>query len=226
MITLAVDTAAHLCAACVYDGDRDKVLASVTEDIGRGHAERLFAVIGKALEQAALDYGHLQRLGVCIGPGSFTGVRVGVAAMRGLSLALSIPAVGITLFEALAETAPKGTSLMVLLDARRGEVYAQLYDGLCNPDGPPAVLSVADAAHLARQSGAALTGSGARLLFEADDPLTETIIGDASTADIDMIARLAARAPAPDTPPRPLYLRSADAKPQSGFAVARQGAEP
>ena len=224
MITLAVDTAAHLCAACVYDPDRDRVLGKVVEDIGRGHAERLFSIIEKTLDKAGLDYRDLHRLGVNIGPGSFTGVRVGVASMRGLSLALSIPVVGVTAFEGLAGTAPKGEPLLVLIDARRGEVYAQLFDAHGNADGAPAALSIEAAGELATQSGALLIGSGAALLFQAGDSAATAILDDAPTGDIEITARLAAKAAPMGEPPKPLYLRSADAKPQSGFAVARQGA--
>lgn len=224
MITLAIDTAAQLCAACVHDSVADKVLGKAVEDLGRGHAERLFAVINRALDDAAVAYGGLQRLGVCIGPGSFTGVRVGVAAMRGLSLALSVPLVGVTVFDGMAQAAPRGNPLFVILDARRGEVYAQLFDQDGHADGSPAVLTLEAAGKIARQSQATLTGSGAALLFDAEDKADQRILGDASTADIETIARLAAQAKPPAIQPKPLYLRSADAKPQDGFAVARQGA--
>ncbi|MCP4318421.1 MAG: tRNA (adenosine(37)-N6)-threonylcarbamoyltransferase complex dimerization subunit type 1 TsaB [Hyphomicrobiales bacterium] len=225
MITLAIDTAAHLCAACVYDSVEDKVLGKAVEDLGRGHAERLFAVIRQALDEAAMDYSDLQRLGVCIGPGSFTGVRVGVAAMRGLSLALSVPLVGVTIFDGLAQAAPKGRPLFVLLDARRGEVYVQLFDQDGNADGSPAAMSLEAAGERVRQSQAALTGSGASLVFDADDKAGRLIVDYASTADIETIARLGAQGRPQESQPEPLYLRSADAKPQSGFAVERQGAK-
>lgn len=220
MRVLAVDTAAHLCAACIYDSTRDAVLGRTVEDIGRGHAERLFAVIDRTLSQSSLTYDDLDRLGVCVGPGSFTGVRVGVSAMRGLSLALSLPVVGVTLFDALAHGAPRGEPLLVALDARRGEVYAQAYDAQGLVSGPPAVLSHEAARQAARQSGATLTGSGAPVLFAGD--ASPPIANDAATSDIQTIARLAADPGAPLDKPRPLYLRSADAKPQSGFTVERQ----
>ncbi len=223
MRTLAVDTAAHLCAACIHDSARETVLGRTVEDIGRGHAEWLFSVIDRTLDEAALTYGDLDRLGVCTGPGSFTGVRVGVSAMRGLSLALSLPIVGVTLFDALAQDAPRGEPLLVVLDARRGEVYAQAYDEAGMAAGEPAVLTVEAACRIARRSGANLTGSGAPLLMSGD--LTSKIVSEASTSDIATIARLAACADMPAQKPKPLYLRSADAKPQSGFAVERQGGQ-
>jgi tRNA threonylcarbamoyladenosine biosynthesis protein TsaB len=130
--------------------------------------------------------------------------------------------VPVTLFDAFAMSAPRGKPLLVLLDARRGEVYAQLYDAKGNADGPPAVLSVEAARQVALQSAATLTGSGAPLLFDAGAAKAR-IVDDAPTSDIETIARLAARAGEQAGPPVPLYLRSADAKPQSGFAVERRG---
>lgn len=224
MRILAVDTAAHLCAACIYDSTRGAVLGRTVEDIGRGHAERLFAVIEQTLHQASMTYGDLNRLGVCVGPGSFTGVRVGVSAMRGLSLALSLPVVGVTLFDALALTARRGEPVLVVLDARRGEVYAQAYDAHGLASGPPAVLSLETARQVVRQSGATVTGSGAPVLFAGDASVKIADVG--ATADIETIARLAADAHAPLDRPKPLYLRSADAKPQSGFAVERRAGHP
>lgn len=223
MRTLAVDTAAHFCAACIYDSARDTVAGRAVEDIGRGHAERLFAVIDQALGEASLTFGDLDRLGVCVGPGSFTGVRVGVSAMRGLSLALKRPVVGVTLFDALAHDAPRGAPVFVVLDARRGEVYAQAFDKEGVAEGDPDVLSVEAACETVQRSGAVLTGSGAPLLVAAG--ARSTIVSDGSTSDINTIARIAALADSPVDKPKPLYLRSADAKPQSGFAVERLGGQ-
>ncbi|MEM6461816.1 MAG: tRNA (adenosine(37)-N6)-threonylcarbamoyltransferase complex dimerization subunit type 1 TsaB [Pseudomonadota bacterium] len=221
MITLSVDTAAHLCAACIYDASRDQVLARCVEDIGRGHAERLFTVIETALNNAAVGYDDVQQLGVCVGPGSFTGVRIAVAAVRGFSLALSVPASGVTVFDGLALEAPRGRPFLVLLDARRGEVYARLYDETGAAVSPPAALSLFDAQKLAQRHDAALIGSGASLMTDAG----WTIYSEAATAPVETIARLAADAGSQREKPKPLYLRAADAKPQTGFAVQRLSVE-
>lgn len=221
MRTLAVDTAAHLCAACIYDSARDTVSARAVEDIGRGHAEHLFAIVETALDEASLTYSDLDRLAVCVGPGSFTGVRIGVSAMRGLSLALSLPVVGVTRLDALAQDAPRGEPLFVVLDARRGGVYAQAFDEEGLAEGEPAVLSVEAACKMVERSGAVLTGSGASLLIAAG--AQSRVVSDASTPDVATIARIASLADVPADKPKPLYLRSADAKPQIGFAVERLG---
>ena len=220
MITLAIDTSARLCAACVYDAAHSAVLGQSVEDIGRGHAERLFPVIDQALHAASRTYDDIERLGVCIGPGSFTGVRVGVSAMRGLALALSRPVVGITAFEALAMNAPRGRPVLIVQDARRGEVYAQLFDGKGAEAAAPAAMSFAAAAGLARQHRAVLLGSGAPLVA-AEDAELEVTDGEA-LADIVCIARCAAVKEPSQAAPKPLYLRGADAKPQTGFALPRR----
>src|SRR5690606_16493325 len=88
MIVLAIDTAGVDCSAALYDGETGRMLAAVTDMIGKGHAERLMSLIDEALAQASLELTDVDRIAVVIGPGSFTGIRVGVAAARGLALAL------------------------------------------------------------------------------------------------------------------------------------------
>ncbi len=223
MIVLAVDTAAHLCAACLYDSADGTVLAKRTEDIGRGHAERLFPVIDEVMGSRA--YQELDRLAVCVGPGSFTGVRVGVAAMRGLSLALELPLIGISVFDSMARSAGEYRPLLVVIDARRDEVYARMFraDGAADP---PRVLSPQEACDLALRSGAVLTGSGVPVLrpFLPAAPDGPSVLGETATADIASLAAIAAaREPGPDRPV-PLYLRPPDARPQTGFALPRREA--
>ncbi|MDA4846309.1 tRNA (adenosine(37)-N6)-threonylcarbamoyltransferase complex dimerization subunit type 1 TsaB [Hoeflea poritis] len=222
MITLAIDTSARLCAACVYDAAHEAVLGQAIEDIGRGHAERLFPVIDQALGAASTAYDDIGRLGVCIGPGSFTGVRVGVSAMRGLALALSRPVVGISVFEAQIPDVPRGRPVLIVQDARRGEVYAQLFDGKGAAVSAPAAMPCEAAADLARKHGAFLLGSGARLVAKAGEGAALEVADHDAKADIVRIARCAAEKQPSEDAPKPLYLRGADAKPQTGFALPRQ----
>lgn len=225
MILLAIDTAASLCAACVHDGDAGAELGREVLDIGKGHAERLIGVIESAFGRAGLAYADLDRVGVSIGPGSFTGVRVGVATARGLALALGIPAVGVNTLEALAAEAHADfpdRPILAAIDGRRGDLYCAVYA----PDdavlSEPAAISVADAILLARRHDAALVGNGGDAILAAagNYPPLDTGLHKA-TADIGFYARLAAASGAKNEKPKPLYLRGADAKPQSGFALAR-----
>ncbi|MEO9830291.1 MAG: tRNA (adenosine(37)-N6)-threonylcarbamoyltransferase complex dimerization subunit type 1 TsaB, partial [Nitratireductor sp.] len=105
MKVLAIDTAAELCAACVFDAGASRELGRSVREIGKGHAEALIPVMAGALAAAGCDYSDLGAIAVAAGPGSFTGVRIGVAAARGLALALDIPATGVTTLAALAHDA-------------------------------------------------------------------------------------------------------------------------
>jgi tRNA threonylcarbamoyl adenosine modification protein YeaZ len=227
MILLAIDTAASLCAACIYDAATGREVGREVLDIGKGHAERLIGVVDSALGQAGITYKDLDRVGVSIGPGSFTGVRVGVATARGFALALGIPAMGVDTLEALASEAQAkfpDRAVLAAIDGRRGDLYGAVH----GPDGvilsTPAAISVAEAVSLADRRDAALAGNGADAILAAAEGKTPFDTGlRGATADIACYARLAAAREATGDKPRPLYLRGADAKPQSGFALARAG---
>ncbi|TKT74867.1 tRNA (adenosine(37)-N6)-threonylcarbamoyltransferase complex dimerization subunit type 1 TsaB [Aquamicrobium sp. LC103] len=228
MKILAIDTAAKLCAACVLDTEAGELGREVL-DLGKGHAERLMGVIGSALDAARIAYGGLDAIAVSVGPGSFTGVRVGVATARGLALALNIPAVGVTTLEALAleaRRATPGKPVLAAIDAGRGQAYVALFAADGSPERGAQVLSVSDAEDLVRRDGLVLVGSAAALLAGRAGVEAE-IAGLDPTADIGSYARIAAARLADgagkDLPkPRPLYLREADAKPQSDFALSRR----
>ncbi len=202
MIFLAIDTAANLCAACVCDtqgGERGRAVL----DLGKGHAEHLMAVIEEALAAAGCAYADLDAVAVSVGPGSFTGVRVGVSAARGLALALGIPAVGVSTLEALAAEARGDTPRAVLarVEAGRGQAYVAAYAADGAPTFGPAAVTVEEA-----------------------DAMTADTLAAGTTADIAVYARLAAAklAAGHAEKPKPLYLRDADAKPQGSFALPRK----
>ncbi|TRL42160.1 tRNA (adenosine(37)-N6)-threonylcarbamoyltransferase complex dimerization subunit type 1 TsaB [Rhizobium straminoryzae] len=218
MKILAIDTAGVDCSAAVLDASTDVLLASVTERIGKGHAERLMAMIEEVLATAGLSLHDLDRVAVTIGPGSFTGIRVGVAAARGLALALGIPSVGVTTLEALAQShlaAHPGEPVIAAMDAKRDEIYAQAFDGQGEPLGEPAILTLEGLSELAARHGAAVIGTAAVLVSGL--PAS----GEPDRFDIAMVARIGAKAKAEMSRPKPLYLRGPDAKPQDGFALAR-----
>jgi tRNA threonylcarbamoyladenosine biosynthesis protein TsaB len=227
MILLAVDTALDACSAAVaFERDGTVEVVGVTEVIGRGHAECLMRVVDDALARAGVAHADLDGYAVSIGPGSFTGIRVGVAAVRGFALAAGKPAVAVTTLEALAREVRSIVSdrpLLAVLDARKDEVYAQAFDA----DGRPLDAAVvAPAARIARRAadlGAVLIGSGAPLLA-AVDPAFDIVAATPFPA-IDTIARLALPRLAVATPatprPSPLYVRAPDAKPQGAARLAR-----
>lgn len=225
MNILAIDTAASLCAVCVYDAQAGRELARVVNDIGTGHAERLVNDIEAALGLAGIAYGQLGRIAVSTGPGSFTGVRVGIATARGLALALKVPAVGITTLEALATEARAGfpgRPVLVAIDARRDELYVELYSADGTVAATAAVRTLPETAELARSDDPVLAGSAAPLVLGAAGRKLD-IAGDAASADIATFARLAATRPADAERPRAAYLRNPDAKVQAGFILPRSG---
>ena len=131
---LGIDTSAGQCSVALISGDR---VWSKTDGMDRGHAEALFPMIETVLADAGVNYGELERIAVCTGPGSFTGVRIGVAAARGLALGLGVPAIGITRFEALA-VSEHGAST-VALPGRGGEIFVQDFYADGAPAGAPRI---------------------------------------------------------------------------------------
>lgn len=214
MIVLAIDTAGTGCYAALYDSDTDTVLGADGADIGRGHAERLMEFVDGALAAAGLDLPSVERVAVTVGPGSFTGIRVGVAAARGLALALGIPAVGVSSLAALAADRQAGTPLLVAMDAKRDEVYWQAFAADGQPLSPPALAGLEEARGIAAAHDGALAGSAAALLRAEAPQETDGV-------SIATVARLGARLDPQGHLPRPLYLRGPDAKPQAGFAIRR-----
>jgi tRNA threonylcarbamoyl adenosine modification protein YeaZ len=226
MKLLAIDCSASLCAACVYDAQAGKELGRAVLDLGKGHAEQLMAVVGDALKNAGASFPDLGAVAVSVGPGSFTGVRVGVSAARGFALALKIPAIGVTTLEALAaESRDKfGTrNVLSALDGGRGEIQAAVYDGLGGMLYAPAVITLSQAAELATEFSPVLAGTAAKVIADAVPSQAFDFGPLGATADIAIYARLAARKGAVGDKPAPLYLREPDAKPQAGFILPRSG---
>lgn len=129
---LGIDTAANQCAVALVDGER---VWRRAEAMARGHAEALFPMIDAVLAESGTTIQHITRIGVCTGPGSFTGVRIGVAAARGLSLGLSVPAIGVTRFEALRTSGDHSVSV----PGRGGEIIIQDFGPDGRPSGAPRI---------------------------------------------------------------------------------------
>lgn len=226
VLALAIDCSARFCAVALYRGDGDRVLAQSSPDIGRGHAEQLPGVLDAVLKQAGAGLSGVERLGVTIGPGSFAGIRVGVAFARGLALAMNVPAIGVGTLEALAVPAALASRrpVMAVFDARRDRVWAILAGADGAVMSPAAEMSPQAAAGLAAQSDCAIIGSGAHLLADHDPSLQARTIGDDAAPAIAEVARIATRLDPATNPAEPRYLREADAKPQSGFALPHKSA--
>jgi tRNA threonylcarbamoyl adenosine modification protein YeaZ len=168
-LILACDTTQGACSACVY---QNGVLAAQTLPMQKGHAEALLPMIDAVLRAAKCTPQQIDRLAVTNGPGTFTGVRVGLAAMRGLALALAVPLKAYGTLHVMARAAETQDRMIVAVDARRDSFYAQAFNGVKTALGAPqalcadAVLALADDFENSAESDKiALIGSGAELLM-------------------------------------------------------------
>lgn len=216
---LALETSSSLCAACILDPASGRVVADVSNDIGRGHAERLMDDVAEALKHAGIGYPNLSSIAVGVGPGSFTGIRVGVAAARGFALALQIPVRGVTSFQAIALQAAGGKAMLIVQDAGREELYVQRFDARAKPLGAPEAVTLQMLVQRLPDAPLFACGSGAHLLAGKGGV---EICGTPVIATAASVAR-ASLDPSMIVAPKPLYLRAPDAKPQAGFAIARSG---
>lgn len=203
---LALDTCLTACSAAILDGGR--VLAARSEAMPRGHQERLAPLVRELAAEAGVGFADLTRVGVTVGPGSFTGLRVGVAFAKGLGAALDIPVVGVGTLEAMAHG--REGFVVAAIDARRNQLYLQLFgDGaaLTPPDALTAEDAAARIAEVYHGGQATLVGTGATLL---EGVIAGAAVDIPDGPDPVAVARLAAVAPI--RPVRPLYLRAPDAK--------------
>jgi tRNA threonylcarbamoyl adenosine modification protein YeaZ len=200
-LVLAFDTSAAHCAAALLSGDQ--VIAERYEPMEKGQAERLMPMLAEMLAEAGVAWRDLARIGVGTGPGNFTGVRIAVAAARGLALGLGIPALGVSSLQAQAFGA-KG-AVLSSLDARKGAIYLQSF-GLPKDHA----AQIFDLAHLPPLPSATCIGFAADILAAHSAGQT----APPHHRLCDAIARLAQAQSAANSPrPAPFYLRSADAAP-------------
>ena len=229
MRILAFDTALDACSAAVWEDGR--VLAHASVAAARGHAEILFPMLGRILDEAGLTYGDIDRFAATVGPGSFTGVRVGLAAARGLALGRGKPAVGVTTLEAIAATAardfalPVGARIAVAIDARRGELYVQIFDVAETALTPVTVPEIVAHGDIPARFTAPMivVGSGGEIVKSATGGRKGLDCRpEPARADPAVIAALAAAldVTADQPPPSPLYLRAPDAKLPGGIDPA------
>jgi len=228
MRVLAIDTALGACACAVLDTDHGGILATESLPMVRGHAEALMPLVARVLAVANLAFVEIDRIAVTVGPGSFTGLRVGVSAARGIALAANKPAVGLTTLTAFAAphiATDDVTPLMAVIDARNNNVFMQLF----GPGGrslmSPRLTALDDAVRTAMLGPARIVGSAANSIaaaWPASQPLPPLV--DAQSApNIEWVARLGAAAIADDTAvPKPLYLRAPDAQPQDAARLPRR----
>lgn len=217
MKVLVIDTALGACAAGVFEDGRAR--GERRELMTRGHQERIGGLVRDAVAEAG-GFAGLDRVGVTVGPGSFTGLRVGLAFAQGLGAALDRPVLGLSTLDALAASAPADDGLVAAaIDARRGQVYLRLFrDGA--PLGGPEALPLDEALARIRSAGGdalpRLVGTGGALLARTfPETLAAAPLFDLPAPSPAALARLTATLDPAQAPPRPLYLRAPDAMPPS-----------
>ena len=226
MRVLAIDTALEACSAAVLDTSGG-ITASETVVMTRGHAEALMPLVARVMIRAGIEFGDLDRIAVTTGPGSFTGLRVGISAARGIALAAGKSAIGLSTLAGFA--APliaddDSTQVVAAIDARHDHIYLQVFGVNGRTLVGPRTATVRDAARAAMTAPARIIGSAAKKLAAAwpkgaEPPL---LVEQRGAPDIDWIARLGAAAAEAHGPPKPLYLRAPDAQPQNAARLPRR----
>src|SRR5882672_3751017 len=167
MLVLAIDTALAACAAAVLDTQRGAIIASETLSLARGHAEAVMPLIARVMDHAGIEFKALDRIAVTTGPGSFTGLRVGISAARGIALAAGKPAIGLTTLSGFAAphiAADDTKSVVAAIDARHDHVYLQVFGPGGRTVVPPRIAPLKEALRAAMTGPARIVGSGAELI--------------------------------------------------------------
>jgi tRNA threonylcarbamoyladenosine biosynthesis protein TsaB len=218
MLILAIDTALDACSAGVLDTRAGKLIAQESQAMKRGHAEALMPLIARVVKQAGVAFTRLDRIAVTTGPGSFTGLRVGLSAARGIALAADKPIVGLTTLAAYAAPVVgvnQEHPVISAIDARHDHVYFQVVSGDGGSLVPPRVAPIAEALDASRFGAPLLVGNAAGILADrwpADAP-PPFRVDPQPAPDITWLAWLGAAVSPDSAPARPYYLRAPDAKP-------------
>ena len=222
---LGLDTAAGNCSVALWT---DGAILDRSEEFERGHAERLLPMLRDLVADAGIALRAIDAVAVTVGPGAFTGLRIGLAAARGIALAAGVPCFGVTTLEAIAEdvgrlrrdhAVPATLPLLVVLDSKRRDFYAQVFAANATPLTPPQVNDAERLAAAVAGDAVLVAGDGAPALVAALAALGREAIAVAGcrTPQAAAVVRLAAgrwmQGERPSAPPAPLYLRPADTGP-------------
>jgi tRNA threonylcarbamoyladenosine biosynthesis protein TsaB len=217
MLILAIDTALDACAAGVLDTEAGKLVAQESIAMKRGHAEALMPLIARVMKAWGLAFAALDRIAVTTGPGSFTGLRVGLSAARGLALAANKPVVGVTTLSAYAAPVVSESGeqpVITAIDARHDQVYFQAVSGNGSPLIRPRVAPIEEALGASRFGAPYLVGNAARILADRwpAHALPPFKVDAQPAPDIAWVGWLGAAVSPNTAPARPFYLRAPDAK--------------
>jgi tRNA threonylcarbamoyladenosine biosynthesis protein TsaB len=219
MLILAIDTAL---AACVLDTNAEKLIAQESQPMKRGHAEALMPLIARVMKQSGIGFAALDRIAVTTGPGSFTGLRVGLSAARGIALAANRPVVGLTTLTAYAAPVVSENGehpVISAIDARHDHVYLQVVSGNGSSLVWPRVAPIKEALAASRFGAPVLVGNAAMILagrWPADAPPPFKVEAQPAP-EIAWVGWLGAAVNPDIALARPYYLRAPDAKPSQGL---------
>ncbi|RDI62186.1 tRNA (adenosine(37)-N6)-threonylcarbamoyltransferase complex dimerization subunit type 1 TsaB [Microvirga subterranea] len=227
MRVLAIDTALGACSACILQAGDAEPLARESIPMERGHAEALLPMLDRVASQVEGGFESLDRVAVTVGPGSYTGLRVGIAAARGIGIAADIPVIGVATLSAFLAPLMAGDKrglFTAAIDAKHGQIYVQAVATGGRVIIPPSLMGIRDAIRLLGSGPILVSGSAAPILAaEARMQGVDIQVDEAALfPDIAWVARLGAIADPTQALPKPLYLREPDAKPQDGAKIARQ----
>jgi tRNA threonylcarbamoyl adenosine modification protein YeaZ len=228
MNILALDTSMGACGSAVLAAD-GRVVAR-EELMARGHAEALLPMVAEVMAEAGLDFAKLDLIAATLGPGSFTGVRIAIAAARGLALVSGTKLWGTDSLTVMANAAlasgaveTGGKPFAVAVDARAAMLYFGLYTAAGDKLDGPVLIAAGDAVALLPEDVAVSVGSGAEALAAAALQRGRKLQAKLPELEPGAVALATLAQDAGETLPalRPLYLRPPDAKPQASAAVAR-----
>jgi tRNA threonylcarbamoyladenosine biosynthesis protein TsaB len=220
MLILAIDTALDACAAAVLDTSAG-VIAQESQAMKRGHAEALMPLIARVMKASGVAFSALDRIAATTGPGSFTGLRVGLSAARGIALAAGKPVIGVTTLTAFAAPMVSENGehpVIAVIDARHDHVYFHVVAGDGRSLIKPKIAPIAEALDAARFGVPHLVGNAAKILADrwpADAP-PPFKVDQLAAPDITWVAWLGAAVDPDSSPARPYYLRAPDVKPPKG----------
>jgi len=226
MRVLAIDTALAACSVAILDTVYGGIVASESRPMTRGHAEALIPMVQQVMAEADLAWPDIDRLAVTTGPGSFTGLRVGIAAARGIALAAEKPIVGISTLAAYAAphmAADDRFPVVAAIDARHGHVYLQVFSPGGRSLSAPRLATLREAAVAAAENPGCIVGSAAQAVAAAlsDADATPAVVDARPAPDIAWVARMGAVVPLGQAP-KPQYLRAPDAQPQHAAQLPRR----
>lgn len=224
MRILAIDTALPAVSVCVLDSGSSVPVARASIPMDKGHAEALMPLIEQVMAQVEGGFGSLGRIAVTVGPGSFTGIRIGVAAARGIALARGVEAVGVSTLAAFAAPLLSEESdgiVAAAIDARHGHVYFTAYGPAGRVLTSPRILALRDACRLLGAGRIRAVGSGAIMLRDeaAIYGGDINVVDGSSAPDILAVARLGLVADPVNAPARPIYLKAPDVKPGAKASI-------